>query len=60
MFVSRVFHNCPPGVLQGEPGMPGLLLFIMGEPLGFTTAQAIVIINEYSGNTRHRKNNIHY
>lgn len=39
MLVSRVFQSCPPGVLQGEPGIPGLLLFIMGDPLGFTTAR---------------------
>lgn len=37
MLVSRVFQSCPPGVLHGEPGIPGLLLFIIGEPLGFTT-----------------------
>lgn len=39
MLVSRVFQSCPPGVLQGEPGIPGLLLFIMGDPLGFTTVR---------------------
>lgn len=39
MLVSRVFQSCPPGVLQGEPGMPGLLLFSMGDPLGFTTVK---------------------
>lgn len=37
MLVNLVFHNCPPGALQGEPEMAAVLLFISGEVVGFIT-----------------------
>lgn len=39
IFVKRVFHNCPPGALQGEPGGTTALLFIKGEAVGFITVK---------------------